>query len=299
MNRERRVVDLYESVKSIAEPDALQRVIDGESDDYVLADLRNRFWNGKGDKPWQVIEINRLLTRRKEGRVASMAGNPAQDGAMQAQATKSPSLKERIENNLVVFFLGTLVAGFLAGVSVYQGALKAVDYTSVSNESLRVLRENVEKGRNDITALEGKLKAAEARVGEQRWLRIRGIEGLDGTRARLIARVNGRAYSYPSRAVWSGLGAGMPTEEFPLPIDTKTYDISFELLTLSDDNQFEQFQSQEVISVKTWPFEAEYKIFAVTIEAAGTVRGGAPLIGVGSVRGIQRSRTARVAFEVR
>jgi hypothetical protein len=63
-----------------------------------------------------------------------------------------------------------------------------------------------------------------------------------------------------------------------------------------------QFQSQEVVSVKTWPFEAEYKIFAVTIEEAGTVRDGVAPIGVGSVRGIsakERSGTARVAFEVR
>jgi hypothetical protein len=34
------------------------------------------------------------------------------------------SLKERIENNLTIFFLTTLLAGFLAGISAYQGILQ-------------------------------------------------------------------------------------------------------------------------------------------------------------------------------
>lgn len=296
MNRERKVTDVYEAVRSIAEPEAFQLVIAAETDDYLLADLRNRFWDGTGEKSWQVIEINRLLTRRKEGR--GVAKTDAQSG----QQSKPASLKERIENNLVVFFLGTLVTGFLAGLGVYQGGLKLVDYSPVSNSTLQALREDVETRAKTITSLEARVEAAEASVGQQRWLRIRGVEGLDGSKARLVARVNGRAYSYPSRAVWSRLGPGMPVEDFPLPIDTKAYDMSFELLTLAPDGQFKQFQSQEVISVKSWPFESEYKIFAVTIEEAGSVRGSTAPIGIGSVRGApvrERQALARVAFEVR
>ncbi|MGH8521265.1 MAG: hypothetical protein ACREU9_07610 [Gammaproteobacteria bacterium] len=239
------------------------------ADDYVLADLRNRFWGGTGEKPWQVVEINRLLTRRKEGRAGASV-----DVRRDSQAVKPPSLKERIENNLVVFFLATLLTGFFAGLGAYQGALTLVDYSPISNDALRVLRDDVEKKGATITTLDARVKAAESSVGEQRWLRIRGVEGLDGSRARLVARVNGRAYSYPSRAVWSRLGPGMPVEDFPLPIDTKAYDISFELLTLAPDSQFRQFQSQEVISVRS--FESEYKIFAITIEQAGTVRAALP-----------------------
>lgn len=297
MNRERQVADLYEAVRSISDPDAFQRIINGETDDYVLADLRKRFWDGTGEKPWQVIEINRLLTRRKEARLTGSS-----DQGKDAQPGRSPSLKERIENKLVVFFLGSLLTGFVAGLAVYQGALKLVDYTAVSNDALRTLKDDIEKKGKEITTLGARVKAAEVNVGEQRWLRIRGVEGLDGRRARLVARVNGRAYSYPSRAVWSHLGPGMPVEDFPLPVDVKVYDISFELLTLAPDNQFRQFQSQEVISVKSWPFEAEYKIFAVTVEQAGTVRDSTAPIGIGSVRGVpvrEREAIARVAFEVR
>ena len=129
MNRERKAADLYESTKAITDRDAFQLVISGEPDDYVLADLRKMFWDGKGDKPWQVVEIHRLLTRRKEVRVS-----PGAQETTKASTEKTPSLKERIENNLVVFFLTILVAGFLAGVGAYQGVLKIVDYTSVSNE---------------------------------------------------------------------------------------------------------------------------------------------------------------------
>ena len=73
MNRKRSVDDLYEVVQPIGDADGFQRVIDAEQDDYVLADLRDRFWDGRGEKPWQVKEINRLLTRRKENRAASTA----------------------------------------------------------------------------------------------------------------------------------------------------------------------------------------------------------------------------------
>jgi hypothetical protein len=297
MNRERQVSDLYESVRSIADPDAFQRVVAGETDDYVLADLRKRFWDGTGEKPWQVIELNRLITRLKEARLAASL-----DPKKQNPSAKPLSLKERIENNLVVFFLGTLLTGFLAGLGVYQGALKLVDYTPISNDAVRALKDDIDKKGKEITTLEARVKAAQSSLGEQRWLRIRGVEGLDGSRARLVARVNGRAYSYPSRAVWSRLGPGMPVEDFPLPVDAKAYDISFELLTLAPDNQFRQFQSQEVISVKSWPFESEYKIFALTVEQAGTVRGSAAPIDIGSVRGVpvkERQALARVAFEVR
>lgn len=84
-------------------------------------------------------------------------------------------------------------------------------------------------------------------------------------------------------------------------MDTKAYDISFELLTLAPDDQFKQFQSQEVVSVKSWPFESEYKIFALTIEQADSVRGNTAPIGIGSVPGApvkERQALARVAFEI-
>jgi hypothetical protein len=171
MNRERLVTDLHESVKSITDPDAFQRVIAGESADYVLADLRDRFWDGSGEKPWQVKEINRELTRRKEARATDAAKSSGQ--MSEGQVAKQPSLKERIENNLVVFFLGTVLAGFLAGLGTYQGALKLVDYTSISNGELRMLKDNLEKDRTEIAALQARAKSTE---GEKDQLEKNALE---------------------------------------------------------------------------------------------------------------------------
>jgi len=178
---------------------------------------------------------------------------------------KPPSLKERIENNLVVFFLGALLTGFLAGIGAYQAALKLIDYRPVSNESQRAQRAELDRRGKDIAALKAELKSAETRVREQRWLRIRGVAGLDGSHARVIIRVNGRAYSYPSRIPWNRLGPGMSPEEFPLEIDAKTYEVSFELLVVAGE-QFRRYQSQEVIAVRSLPFEGEYKIQAAKLD---------------------------------
>ena len=87
MSRARKITDLYERVEPIKDPDAFRLVIGAEAEDYVLADLRDRFWNGQGEKPWQVKEINRLLTRRKEGRMSSTSTTPVPSAQSPASAT--------------------------------------------------------------------------------------------------------------------------------------------------------------------------------------------------------------------
>ncbi len=300
MNRRRRVADLYESVRSIRESYAFQRVIGQELDDKVLADLRTRFWDGRGDMPWQVEEINRLLTGRRELRAAWVSESAASHGKASPAAPKR--LKDRIESNIVVFCLGTLLIGFLAGIGTYQGALRLMDYGVVPHEWLRVTKDEGAKRSQEVAVLVTTSRQAEAKAGKQRWLRIKGIEGLDGVRARLVARVNGRAYSYPSRAMWSMLGPRMPAEDFALPIDAETFDISFELLTLTEDNQLKQLHGQETQSVTSWPYEGEYRIKAVTPERAGSVRRVAAPAAVRPLRGSPRAAgraPARVAFEIR
>lgn len=48
-------------------------------------------------------------------------------------------IKEKIENNVVVWMLGTLLSGFLAGIATYQGALRIMDLATVGQERLRQL----------------------------------------------------------------------------------------------------------------------------------------------------------------
>lgn len=50
-------------------------------------------------------------------------------------------LKEKIENNIVVWMLGTLLAGFLAGIGTYEGALKMMNLEKISKDRL-ILLEN-------------------------------------------------------------------------------------------------------------------------------------------------------------
>jgi hypothetical protein len=56
-----------------------------------------------------------------------------------------PTLKERIENNLPLFFLSALVSGFVAGIGAYEGTLKITDHTTIANETLSKLKESAEK----------------------------------------------------------------------------------------------------------------------------------------------------------
>jgi hypothetical protein len=129
MSRARKITDLYERVEPIKDPDAFRLVIDAEADDYVLADLRDRFWNGQGEKPWQVKEINRLLTRRKEGRVilpGSTASVPSAQSPASATGFTFPDkvtiswLYHHIPVPIWVTLAGLITAAFIGGVTSGQ-----------------------------------------------------------------------------------------------------------------------------------------------------------------------------------
>lgn len=58
-----------------------------------------------------------------------------------------PNIKEQIESNIVVWMLGTLLTGFMAGIGTYKGALEIMDLTTINNDRLSVL-ENASKEQN-------------------------------------------------------------------------------------------------------------------------------------------------------
>ena len=182
------------------------------------------------------------------------------------------SLKERVENHPAVFFLAALLAGFLAGVGAYQGIQSMSGHENISIEHHRSLTSKIADLEEKKKSLTARISTLEAKQRDQHWLRIKGVEGLDGLRARIIARVNGNAISYPSRAVFSHVGQNMPAEDFPLPTSDE-YRISFEILAVGEDQKFSQFQSQQVIHVTQVPFDGEYRIFAITQDEWGTTRG--------------------------
>lgn len=213
--------------------------------------------------------------------MAPPPGNSPPSGSVQ----RRPSIKERVENNLIVYFLGTLLTGFLSGVATYQGALKLVDYSPVPQAEYSRL----------------KALAAEPRQSPQRWLRIKGIDGISGSDVRIVARVNGRTISYPSRTVWSQARPGMPIEEFALSNDLKTVELSFEVLAISQPSgRYQEYRSQEVISIAQFPAEGEYKVFGVAVGPAGASKCAPSLPGMlPTPCPVDQSGQVRVAFEVR
>ena len=52
-------------------------------------------------------------------------------------------IKEKIENNIVVWMLGTLLTGFLAGIGTYKGALEIMSLETVGKERLKQLESAV------------------------------------------------------------------------------------------------------------------------------------------------------------
>jgi len=202
------------------------------------------------------------------------------------------SLKDRVENHPAVFFLAAIVAGFLAGIGTYQAVLSMSGQETISVAQHQLLKSKLASLEDDNKALTSTVSNLKAKQRDQHWLRVKGIEGLDGLRARIIARVNGNAISYPSRAVFSHVGLGMPAEDFALPTSDE-YRISFEILGVGGDQEFSQFQSQQVVHVKQVPFEGEYRIFAITKDEWGTTR------GIPSPSGRTERIEGRIQFEVR
>lgn len=183
-----------------------------------------------------------------------------------------PKLKERIENNLVVFFLATLLTGFLAGIGTYQGSLKLIDHEAVPIKTHQALKDDLATARTSVERLEKTLAQQRNEVATQRWLRIKGVQGLLDTNARVVAFVNGRAFSYPSRTVWSRLRPGLPAEDFPLPPSANGYEVSFQLLALDPLGNFQQFGSQQVLEVRQQTFDGTYEVFAFGIGSAGSAK---------------------------
>jgi hypothetical protein len=171
----------------------------------------------------------------------------------EALPTSSPAptkLKERIENNLL-FFLGTLLTGFLGGLGTFEAALKMVDYKATPKS----VREELTVKTAENRELHKTIDASKGAPTSQHSLRMTGVQGFDGNRVRVIAQVNGRSYSYPSQTVWTVLRPDMPAEDFVLP-DATDYVLSFRMLT-----EDVQYGSQSVVDVRQWPFEGTYELF--------------------------------------
>lgn len=66
------------------------------------------------------------------------------------------TLRERVENHPVVFFLGVILAGFLAGLAAYEGVLNMSGQTLISSSRLADL-EKLESGADGRTGSDSKM----------------------------------------------------------------------------------------------------------------------------------------------
>ncbi|MDH3348638.1 MAG: hypothetical protein OEM02_11150 [Desulfobulbaceae bacterium] len=57
-------------------------------------------------------------------------------------------IKDKIENNITLWLLGTLFTGFMAGIGTYEGALKIMNLQKINTDRLTILEE---KSKNQST----------------------------------------------------------------------------------------------------------------------------------------------------
>jgi hypothetical protein len=98
---------------------------------------------------------------------------------------KRPTPKEIVERNLVVFFLTTLLAGFLAGVGAAEWLGRGPAGVAPKQHTLAITR----VGLADASVAEG---------------------------YRLTVYVNGQPYSYPANTLWGSIGGAPEVVAFPL-----------------------------------------------------------------------------------
>jgi hypothetical protein len=64
------------------------------------------------------------------------------------------NIKEKIENNVVVWMLGTLLTGFLAGIATYKSALEIQGLETIGKERLKQL-ENAANNNTNVAQSSG------------------------------------------------------------------------------------------------------------------------------------------------
>ena len=160
-----------------------------------------------------------------------------------------PSLKERVENNLAVFFLGALLVGFLSGVGAYEATLRISGRTTVALETLRSLE-------------------AKPSQPSQRFLVMHRVLGGQEEMVRVVARVNNLIYAYPADVAFTPIASDMPEQKLPLPIALDGYTLSFEAQVRdSRSGEIRQYKSRTTpqFRLDALPTDTQsYKLMYVT-----------------------------------
>jgi hypothetical protein len=129
----------------------------------------------------------------------------------------SKSLGDRLRDNLVVFFLTTLLTGFLAGIGTCKAVLEMAGLTTV--------------GKSELARLQSQSQPAPPAM-HSRTLTISNVEpgaSIPSVEAfRLMVRINKVTYSMPVNSVWAERSMAWGPFTVPMPpADDGRYFISF------------------------------------------------------------------------
>jgi hypothetical protein len=246
MDRQAKVESVYTSVKSITEADAFRYVIEKETDDNVLADLRARFWDGHGKKPWQVIEINREITHRKDKR-GSTKDADGHDGIQVAKITARQAI----------------IVAFITAAAGLGGAFIGKATGAGSEADAFVLRDSVRQLNRAITGLQ--MQIATPRP----WLYLTGMFfNKKGAQARVFASVDGIAYTFPTAMAW-GDGDQFVKDSLPLATLHAPQNIRFFARYALPHAPLRDAGSSEIITVPAVPYAGEYRLYEGSLTNPG------------------------------
>ncbi len=145
-------------------------------------------------------------------------------------------IKQKVEENLTIWLLGILLAGFLAGLATYQGILEIAQLTPVPSNT----------------------------VTQQKWIRVTGIDTNQApaiTKYRVVMKVDGVPYSYPGHKPWKDVTRDIRAQDFPL-IDSEEYGVEFELIYLSTSSKENTARGEQPIRIAAFPFQGSYSVYS-------------------------------------
>ncbi len=155
----------------------------------------------------------------------------------QSNEPRQSSLKERLENNLILVLLGTAVAAFVSGF----GAVAAVSGLF----GLGFYPEAY------ISELKG---------NERLWLRVNGISSIDGREVRILIYANGLRYSYPSEDVWALAKPSSVSEQFPVMGKADALFVEFSVIEKTPAGGENRFEAERIFQVPAVPFQGQFEL---------------------------------------
>jgi hypothetical protein len=161
---------------------------------------------------------------------------------------KNASLKERIENNLTVWFLGILLAGFLAGLGTYKGILEIAHLQVVT------------QGSEDKNA------------SDRYWLKITNVSfdkaGGVVNGIRVHGHAGGNPIAYPIKTLWAQANSDRTSAPYPIHLQTEKGTLNFEVIAETEDGSIVGFHS---ISNFVEKFDVSQTPFTHVVRACSSV----------------------------